>query len=102
MNNDLTIVIPAYNEAASIPQVLPSVLKFCEEKNCYVIVVNDGSGDNSKAELEKFSSNLRFKVLHNKLNKGYGGAIKTGLLQVNTTYTITIDADGQHYLEDVE
>ncbi|TAL62863.1 MAG: glycosyltransferase family 2 protein [Bacteroidetes bacterium] len=102
MQNDLTIVIPAYNESASIPHVLPAVLKFCEEKNCYAIVVNDGSKDSSKAELAKFSDSPRLKVVHNKLNKGYGGAIKTGLLQVDTTYAITIDADGQHYLDDVE
>lgn len=102
MKNDLTIVIPAYNEAASLPQLLPEVLGFCEEKNCRVIIVNDGSTDSSKRELEKFSSNVRLQLVHNKLNRGYGGAIKAGLLQVNTTYAITIDADGQHYLEDVE
>ncbi len=42
-----------------------------------------------------------FTPLHHKVNRGYGGAIKTGIIAAQTPFVITIDADGQHRLEDV-
>jgi glycosyltransferase involved in cell wall biosynthesis len=41
-------------------------------------------------------------VFHHKVNRGYGGAIKTGMRNTNTPYLVTMDADGQHALEDVD
>lgn len=99
---DLTIVIPAYNEEGSLSVYLPSVISFCEEKKSKLIIVNDGSKDNTQQVLEKYSFHSFFKIIRNKLNKGYGGAIKTAVALVDTTYCVTIDADGQHDLKDVE
>jgi len=99
---DLTIVIPAYNEAQSIPEVLPSVLEFCRIHGTQVIVVNDGSSDESAAMLASFEGNGHLTVIQHKLNRGYGGAIKSGIRAAQTKYVITIDADGQHDLKDVE
>ena len=42
------------------------------------------------------------RLIHHKLNKGYGAAIKSGLMSCDTECCITIDADGQHRLEDIE
>lgn len=102
MNSSLTIIIPAYNEESSLASFLPSVLSFCEERKYKVIVINDGSSDGTQAVLEKHASNTGLRILKNKLNKGYGGAIKTAVSAVDTAYCITIDADGQHDLKDVE
>lgn len=99
---DLTIVIPAYNEAQSIPQVLPLVLEFCQTHGTQVVVVNDGSSDESTAVLASFAGNEHLTVIQHKLNRGYGGAIKSGIRAAQTKYVITIDADGQHDLRDVE
>ena len=41
-------------------------------------------------------------ILHHKVNQGYGGAIKTGIYNSDTAYAVTIDADGQHSLEDLD
>ena len=41
------------------------------------------------------------EVIHYKVNKGYGAALKTGLFNVRTNYAITMDADGQHELKDI-
>ncbi len=41
------------------------------------------------------------RVIHHKLNRGYGGALKTGLLDANTPYVVTFDGDGQHEPEDI-
>lgn len=102
MNSSLTIIIPAYNEETSLTQFLPSVISFCEGKNFKLIIVNDGSKDGTQKVLENFSSHSCLTIIRNKINKGYGGAIKTAVASVDTTYCITIDADGQHDLNDIE
>jgi len=99
--NDLTIVIPIYNEAATLPSVLSDLRKFQARTCCHLVIVNDGSSDESGLILKSPSID-NFKLITHKLNKGYGGALKSGLKQVQTKYAVTVDGDGQHYLEDVE
>lgn len=98
----LTVVIPAYNEAQPLPLVLPELLRYAREKNRRVLIVEDGSTDNTREILEQFSGDDNLKVIHHKLNRGYGGALKSGIEAVDTQYMVTIDADGQHYLEDID
>ncbi|MBC7873200.1 MAG: glycosyltransferase family 2 protein, partial [Ferruginibacter sp.] len=98
----LSIVIPAYNEADNLKIMLPSLIEYCGAKNWNIIVVNDGSGDNTREVLETFNNPDRFMVVHHKLNKGYGAAIKSGILVSKADYVITIDGDGQHRFEDIE
>ena len=102
MDSLLTIVIPCYNEQENIPAFFPGLLKRAEAESWQVIVVNDGSADNSAAELAKFADSPYLTVLHHKCNRGYGAAIKSGLRAVKTDYAITIDSDGQHRLDDVK
>ncbi len=97
----LTIVIPCYNEEESLPVVLPEILKYAEENNRKIILVNDGSSDSTGKILEKFKSG-NFKVITHKINKGYGGALKTAIKNVETEYLVSIDSDGQHYLGDID
>ena len=103
MDSSLSIVVPSYNEAENIPVVFPPLLAFAKERGWRVIAVDDGSRDDTRAlllEMQKTAPHL--DVVSHKLNRGYGAAIKTGLRAVKTEYAITIDADGQHRLEDVE
>lgn len=102
MRNSLSIVVPAYNEAESLRTLLPVWLSFCAERNWQMIIVNDGSRDESSAVLAEYEDQPGLTVLTHKLNRGYGGALKTGLAAAATEFAITIDADGQHRLEDVE
>lgn len=98
----LSIIIPSYNEAENLSIVLPPLIEFCERNNFEIILVNDGSKDNSKEILANFANTEHLTILHHKLNKGYGGAIKSGIRACQTEYLITIDADGQHRVEDIE
>ena len=99
---DLTIVIPAFNESASLPRLLPMVMEFCKLHEAKLIVVNDGSTDSTAEILNQFALNGTVQVVHHKLNKGYGAAIKSGIRLAITKFVITIDADGQHELSDVQ
>jgi len=96
----LTIVIPCYNEEENIPRVLPEVIEYCSRNNYRCIIVNDGSKDNSLNELLKFNTDVVTIYSHSR-NRGYGAAIKTGIRRCETEYVVTIDADGQHTLDDI-
>lgn len=99
---ELTIIIPAYNEEKSLEKYLSEVLSFCENNNYKLIIVNDGSKDKTMEVLLAHANQKSFfSIVNHKLNKGYGGAIKSGVEKAITKYVVTIDADGQHNLNDV-
>jgi glycosyltransferase involved in cell wall biosynthesis len=98
----LSIIIPAYNEANNIPIVIPGIINFCKQNNYQLIVVNDGSSDDSKAALSPFEADEYATIIHHKINRGYGGAIKSGIEACQTEYLVTMDCDGQHLVEDVK
>jgi glycosyltransferase involved in cell wall biosynthesis len=102
LKQDLTIVIPVYNEAESLPHFLPALIKTCQKNNWRVIFVNDGSEDGSNQILSGIESNPVVEVLRHKVNRGYGGALKTGLSSAKTRYVVTMDGDGQHQISDIE
>lgn len=98
----LTVVVPAYNEEAALPKFLPHLIECCERNGWKLIVVDDGSKDRTAEILAGFAHVERLRVLQHKVNRGYGGAIKAGIRAVDTDYVVTLDADGQHYVEDLE
>ncbi len=102
LKSELTIVIPAYNEEENLKIILPDLIAFVEQRNWKLIITNDGSKDNTKTILKNHEDSTHLKVVQHKLNKGYGAAIKSAIQACDTEYVITIDADGQHRLEDVD
>jgi glycosyltransferase involved in cell wall biosynthesis len=101
-NQILTVVIPVYNEGEILPSFAPSLIEFCRAKGWMVIFVNDGSRDNTNQILDRLSSSESVRVVHHKVNRGYGGALKTGISCVTTPFLVTMDGDGQHNPGDVE
>lgn len=90
------VVIPAYNEGAAVGDVVSSVRS--EYRN--VVVVDDGSRDNTEDEARKGGAT----VLRHIINRGQGAALQTGIdyaVQHGAQIVVTFDADGQHRLEDV-
>ena len=104
MSRKLTVVIPAYNEEKSLKVFFPKVLNHCHDKAYRLIIVNDGSNDKTLDFLKSFLLEFpeSFKIINHKVNRGYGGALKSGIKESLTDYVITIDADGQHYLRDID
>ena len=98
----MTVVVPAYNEAASLPTILPSFVDFVQARGWKLIVVDDGSIDGTASVLNPFSRTPGVTILRHKVNRGYGGAVKTGIRAATTDLVVTIDADGQHRLEDLD
>ena len=102
VNDELTIVLPIYNEAQSLPYFLPEFIKTCKTNGWHIIFVNDGSKDDSALLLAQYEKEPLLSVLHHKVNRGYGGALKTGIAATKTRYVLTMDGDGQHQISDVE
>lgn len=95
--NQLIIVIPTYNNASTLGQVLTDVLVY----QYPVIVVNDGSTDHTSDVLKEFPE---IRVISYPDNKGKGYALNMGLkaaIDSGFRYAITLDSDGQHYADDI-
>jgi glycosyltransferase involved in cell wall biosynthesis len=98
----LTVVIPLYNEADNLHAFAKTAIEYCCARNWKIVFVNDGSQDATKQILDGLEPAPHVRVVHHKVNRGYGGALKTGIHLVATPFLITLDGDGQHHLEDVE
>jgi glycosyltransferase involved in cell wall biosynthesis len=98
----LTVVVPVYNEEQALHSFAPCLVELCRAKGWTTIFVNDGSDDHTRQILDHLSSSQDVRVIHHKVNRGYGGALKTGISHVTTPFLVTMDGDGQHSPEDVE
>lgn len=96
---EITIIIPAYNEEKAIGKTLEKLLPFAEKNGWKILVINDGSTDSTRKEIEKISS---VKIVNHKVNRGYGASLKTGLNNSETELVAFYDADGQHTPEELE
>lgn len=84
----LSIIIPAYNAEAYLPQCLDSILAQ-EHQGCEVIVVDDGSTDGTAALLERYPD---VKVVHQE-NRGMSTARNRGLDEAQGEYILFVDSD---------
>jgi dolichol-phosphate mannosyltransferase len=87
----LTVIIPVYNEAKTIVQLLFCVLAAPYSKQ--VIVVDDGSTDETAKELAIWRENPQVEILKHPTNRGKGAAIRTGLERARGKYAIIQDGD---------
>lgn len=93
MNNPIiSFIVPSYNFAAHVGECVNSILKQ-DIDNIEVIVVNDGSTDNTKEILERLASQDDRIVPINKKNEGVSVARNTGLLAARGKYVSFVDAD---------
>ena len=85
-----SIVIPAFNEAASIGTVVRALL--AEARWLEILVVDDGSTDDTAPAAAAAGA----RVIRHPYNKGNGAAVKSGIRQSAGTFVLIADADGQH------
>jgi glycosyltransferase involved in cell wall biosynthesis len=96
----LSVFFPAYNDAPSLPGLLQKTFYVLEQHvaDYEVIVVNDGSHDNTAEVLDalrrKYAPHLR--VITHPENRGYGGALRSGLGAATRDFVFYTDGDGQY------
>jgi len=101
--NATYVVLPAYNEATRIQPVLESIA----EKGYNMVIVNDGSTDNTLDVIleskRKYPNQIH--VFSLMINRGVGVATQTGfdvVLNFNPKYVVSMDSDGQHSADDLD
>jgi glycosyltransferase involved in cell wall biosynthesis len=85
-----TIIVPVYNEEGNVGNLINKILKNISD-NDQLIIVNDGSTDNTKKEVEKFNCEL----INHKKNLGKGMAMRTGISNATGDLIIFMGGDGQ-------
>jgi len=93
--SDVTVIIPAKNEADSLRILLPEILNLYD--GVEVVVVNDGSNDDTSTLL----SELGVEEVCHPYSIGNGGAIKSGLRAAKGKVVVCMDGDGQHRPSDI-
>ncbi len=95
---DISIIIPSYNEAESLPILIREVVEVCGAHfpEYEILVVDDGSQDNSFEIIQNLNSeNNRVKAIRFRRNCGKAAALSAGFKAANGKYVITMDGDLQ-------
>ena len=96
LNNKICFIVPCYNEENNINNTLDEINKVIKKLNVKyyeIIVIDDGSVDNTYLKVKKTNFLKKFKL---KRNLGIGGAYKYGLDKSNSKYVIMIPGDNSH------
>lgn len=105
--SELSLFFPTYNERGNIEKVVRGARKVLERvaRKWEIIIVNDGSKDDTLKVAEKLSrkdkqslrapARKRIRVISHKVNRGYGGALKTGFKSAQYEWVSFTDSDGQ-------
>lgn len=97
---ELSIIIPVYNEASTIKQIIDKVLSLPIDLE--IIIVDDNSFDATKEILHAYQNYSEIKIIHQSKNHGKGQAVRDGLAYAKGKYTVIQDADLEYNPEDLE
>lgn len=101
----LSVFFPAYNDAPSLPGLLATTFRVLRKHvhDFEVIVINDGSADNTGAVLAELQSEYgeKLRVITHAENRGYGGALNSGFRAATKEFVFYTDGDGQYDVADL-
>ena len=101
----LSVFFPAYNDAPSLPVLVRKTFAVLERHvaDYEVIVVNDGSYDDTGKVLEELRREFapRMRVETHAQNRGYGGALRTGFASATKEFVFYTDGDSQYDVEEL-
>ena len=99
-DHSLSVFFPAYNDAPSLPGLVAKTFAVLRQHvaDFEVTVVNDGSTDLSAAVLERLVlvHGPRLRVVTHEVNRGYGGALRSGFESATKDFVFYTDGDGQY------
>ena len=99
---NFSIVIPLYNESTNIEKLVPEIFNSLTKYQKYeLILINDGSNDNTLEVIAKIKKNYSLLLINNETNKGQSFSIWTGIKKSNYNTIVTLDGDGQNNPNDI-
>ena len=101
----VSVFFPCYNEEANVEDTTRAALKTCERlfDDFEIIIVNDGSKDRTGWIADRLADEHdRVRAVHNKPNRGYGGALARGFREARKDWIFYTDGDGQFDFEEIE
>lgn len=103
MQSDISVIVPAYNEAARLGPTLEQAVGYLSRRGLSyeLLVVDDGSGDGTVEVAEAFAGK-GVRVIRHERNRGKGAAIKTGLLASQGSRVLLSDADASTPFSELE
>jgi undecaprenyl-phosphate 4-deoxy-4-formamido-L-arabinose transferase len=103
--SDISIVVPVFNEDKNLDELIKRCIEVCQsmEKDYEIILVDDGSTDNSSAKISEAAAQKRGRVIGVLLNRNYGqhAAVMAGLAESKGDIVVTLDADLQNPPEEI-
>jgi glycosyltransferase involved in cell wall biosynthesis len=103
--DELSVVLPAYNEEANIERVVRQVVAYLDPLGIdyEILPVNDGSRDRTGEILARLRQELpRVRPQEHPQNRGYGAALRTGFDAATKRYVFYMDGDGQFDIKDLD
>jgi glycosyltransferase involved in cell wall biosynthesis len=100
----LTVFFPCYNEEANVEHVTRQALGVCPQvtDDFEVLIVNDGSRDRTGEIADRLAAELScVRAVHNRPNRGYGGALRRGFEEARKQWVFFTDGDGQFDLREL-
>lgn len=105
---DLSIIVPTFNEEAGIGKTIIEIFKDAKKtpikeviNSFEVVIVDDGSSDNTAKELEKIKRKYKITIIKHRFNQGLGAAIITGIKHTTKDFVTYLPADGQAFLREI-
>jgi len=97
-----SLVIPLFNEEKNIENLVKEIFFYLNEiKNFELILVNDGSLDNTNLTIKKLKSFYNIKIIENNKNYGQSFSLKVGIENSKFKTIVTLDGDGQNNPKDI-
>lgn len=100
----ISAFFPAYNDAGSIVEIVRKTMSMLPKvaDDYEIVVVDDGSTDETGALLEKLAGECSFlRIIHHGVNRGYGAALITGFANCSRELIFYTDGDGQYDVEEM-
>jgi dolichyl-phosphate beta-glucosyltransferase len=101
----LSVIIPFFNEAERLPKNLPIIVSYLNKNykdNYEILLVDDGSKDNTKEKLEEFIKLSNIHLYIHYQNRGKGAAVRTGIMESLGDYVFFTDSDLSTPIEDLK
>jgi len=102
-NLSISVVLPAHNEAENIRITVENCVAYLEQNvlDYEVVVVNDGSSDDTQKIVEELqSTNSKVVLVNHTVNMGYGFALRSGFEKASCEHIFFMDSDGQFDIND--